>query len=90
MRAPWRVSCTGRDQAERGKAETSGKPERRSKRGRAARERAAPAFTESHTLVARDHVPDADYEAVAAHFSADETAAPVSLIVVIDRGTPRA
>jgi AhpD family alkylhydroperoxidase len=48
------------------------------------RERAALAFTESVTLVARDHVPAADYEAVAAHFSPDEVAALVALIVTIN------
>ena len=48
------------------------------------RERAALAFTESVTLVARDHVPDADFEAVAAPFSPDEVAALLSLIVAIN------
>jgi AhpD family alkylhydroperoxidase len=46
------------------------------------KERAALAFTESVTLL--DHVPTEDYEAVAAHFSADEVAALVSLIVAIN------
>src|ERR687891_2784456 len=49
-----------------------------------ARERAALAFTESVTLVAEDHVPTEAYEAVAAHFSPDEVAALVSLIVAIN------
>jgi AhpD family alkylhydroperoxidase len=48
------------------------------------RERAALAFTESVTLVADDHVPAAAYESVAAHFTADEVAALVSLIVTIN------
>jgi AhpD family alkylhydroperoxidase len=48
------------------------------------RERAALAFTESITLLARDHVPVADYERVAEHFSADEIAALISLIVTIN------
>jgi AhpD family alkylhydroperoxidase len=48
------------------------------------RERAALAFTESVTLVARDHVPTEAYEAVASHFSPDEVAALVSLIVTIN------
>ena len=48
------------------------------------KERAALAFTESVTLLAVDHVPNEDYEAVAAHFSADEVAALVSLIVAIN------
>ena len=48
------------------------------------RERAALAFTESVTLLARDHVPTEDYDAVAAEFSADEIAALVSLIVTIN------
>src|SRR3984957_14875803 len=49
-----------------------------------ARERAALAFTESVTLLARGHVPDADYAAVAAEFGPDEIAALVSLIVTIN------
>ena len=49
-----------------------------------ARERAALAFTESVTLLARDHVPDEAYDAAAAEFSADELAALVSLIVTIN------
>ena len=49
-----------------------------------ARERAALAFTESVTLLSRDHVPAATYNAVAAEFNADEVAALVSLIVTIN------
>ena len=49
-----------------------------------ARERAALAFTESVTLLARDHVPTEDYDAIAAAFGADEIAALVSLIVTIN------
>jgi AhpD family alkylhydroperoxidase len=48
------------------------------------RERAALAFTESVTLLAGDHVPTEAYEAVAAHFTPDEIAALVSLIVTIN------
>jgi AhpD family alkylhydroperoxidase len=48
------------------------------------RERAALAFTEAVTLMAADHVPDAAYEAAAAHFGEDEIAALLSLIVVIN------
>lgn len=48
------------------------------------RERAALAFTESVTLVARTHVPDEDYEAVAEHFGADEIGALLALIVTIN------
>jgi AhpD family alkylhydroperoxidase len=48
------------------------------------RERAALAFTEAVTLVARDHVPAAAYDAVAALFSDDEVAALVALIVTIN------
>ena len=48
------------------------------------RERAALAFTESVTLVAGEHVPTADYEAVAAHFGPDEIGALLSLIVTIN------
>jgi AhpD family alkylhydroperoxidase len=48
------------------------------------RERAALAFTESVTLLAASHVPDADYAAVAAQFSPAEVAALVSLIVAIN------
>jgi AhpD family alkylhydroperoxidase len=49
-----------------------------------ARERAALAFTESVTLLARDHVPTAAYDDVAAQFSPDEVAALVALIVTIN------
>jgi AhpD family alkylhydroperoxidase len=49
-----------------------------------ARERAALAFTEAVTLLARDHVPAAAYDAVAAEFSPDEVAALVALIVTIN------
>jgi AhpD family alkylhydroperoxidase len=48
------------------------------------RERAALAFAESVTLLATDHVPTEEYEHVAAHFSPDEIAALVSLIVAIN------
>jgi AhpD family alkylhydroperoxidase len=48
------------------------------------RERAALAFTESVTLLAEDHVPDAAYDAVAAEFSDQEIAALVALIVMIN------
>ena len=48
------------------------------------RERAALAFTEAVTLLATDHVPAEAYESVAAHFSPDEIAALVSLIVAIN------
>jgi AhpD family alkylhydroperoxidase len=51
------------------------------------RERAALAFTEAVTLVAGDHVPDAEYDAVAEHFDADEIAALVSLITTINAWT---
>jgi AhpD family alkylhydroperoxidase len=49
-----------------------------------ARERAALAFTEAVTLVANDHVPAGAYEAVAEHFTPDEVAALLSLIVTIN------
>jgi AhpD family alkylhydroperoxidase len=49
-----------------------------------ARERAALAFTESVTLVAGEHVPTRDHEAVAAEFNPGEVAALVSLIVAIN------
>jgi len=49
-----------------------------------ARERAALAFTESVTLLARDHVPADAYDAVAAEFTPDEVAALLSLIVTIN------
>ncbi len=48
------------------------------------RERAALAFTESVTRCAETHVPAADYDAVAAHFSPDEIGALLSLIVTIN------
>ena len=48
------------------------------------RERAALAFTETVTLLADSHVPQAAYDAVAAEFSPDEVAALVSLIVAIN------
>jgi len=48
------------------------------------RERAALAFTESVTLLATDHVPTADYNAVAAQFTPDEVAALLALIVTIN------
>ena len=48
------------------------------------RERAALAFTEAVTLMAGDHVPDAEYEAVAARYSPDEVAALLALIVTIN------
>src|ERR1700759_189492 len=43
------------------------------------RERAALAFTEAVTLMARDHVPAEDYEAVSEEFSEAEIGALVSL-----------
>ena len=49
-----------------------------------ARERAALAFTESVTLLAADHVPAAAYDEVAAHFTPDEVAALVALVVTIN------
>ena len=48
------------------------------------RERAALAFTEAVTLLADDHVPSHAYDAVAAHFTPDEVAALLSLIVTIN------
>jgi AhpD family alkylhydroperoxidase len=48
------------------------------------KEQAALAFTESVTRLADTHVPTADYEAVAAHWSADEVGALVALIVTIN------
>jgi AhpD family alkylhydroperoxidase len=48
------------------------------------RERAALAFTETVTLMARDHVPAADYAAVAAWFSPGEIAALLALIIAIN------
>ena len=49
-----------------------------------ARERAALAFTEAVTLLAKTHVPDQAYRDVAAEFSQQEIAALVSLIVTIN------
>jgi AhpD family alkylhydroperoxidase len=49
-----------------------------------ARERAALAFTEAVTLMAGDHVPDAEYEAVAASYTPDEVAALLALIIAIN------
>jgi AhpD family alkylhydroperoxidase len=48
------------------------------------RERAALAFAESVTLLADTHVPDADYEAVAAEFGPAEIAALLAAIVTIN------
>jgi AhpD family alkylhydroperoxidase len=48
------------------------------------RERAALAFAESVTLIAHDHVPAAEYDRVAEHFSGDEIAALIGLIVAIN------
>jgi AhpD family alkylhydroperoxidase len=48
------------------------------------RERAALAFAEAVTLVADDHVPNEAYEAVADHFTPNEIAALVSLLVAIN------
>ena len=48
------------------------------------RERAALAFTESITLVARDHVPQEAFDAAAEHYDEDELAALVSLVVAIN------
>jgi AhpD family alkylhydroperoxidase len=48
------------------------------------RERGALAFTESVTLMARDHVRAEDYEAVSEQFSEAEIGALVSLIVAIN------
>jgi AhpD family alkylhydroperoxidase len=48
------------------------------------RERAALAFTEAVTLVADGHVPRAEYDAVAAHFTPDEVAALLSMIVTVN------
>jgi AhpD family alkylhydroperoxidase len=49
-----------------------------------ARERAALAFAETVTLVADNHVPREAYDAVAEHFTPDEVAALLSLIVVVN------
>ena len=48
------------------------------------RERAALAFTESVTRMTSTHVPADAYDEVAAHFSPDEIAALVALIVTIN------
>jgi AhpD family alkylhydroperoxidase len=48
------------------------------------RERAGLAFTESVTLLAGEHVPTRDYDAVAAEFGPAQVAALVSLIVAIN------
>jgi AhpD family alkylhydroperoxidase len=48
------------------------------------RERAALAFTESVTLLASTHVPEADYEAVAKEYGPEEIGALVALIVTIN------
>ncbi|HVT70263.1 MAG TPA: aminotransferase class I/II-fold pyridoxal phosphate-dependent enzyme [Trebonia sp.] len=48
------------------------------------RERAALAFTEDVTLMAGEHVPDAAYDAVAAHFAPREVAALLALVVTIN------
>lgn len=48
------------------------------------RERAALAFTEAVTLLAKTHVPDQAYQEMAAQFSPQEAAALVSLIVTIN------
>jgi AhpD family alkylhydroperoxidase len=48
------------------------------------RERAALAFAESVTLMATGHVPQQDYDAVAAELGPDEVAALVSLVVTIN------
>lgn len=47
-------------------------------------ERAALAFAEAVTLMADDHVPDEEWEAVARHYSEDELGALVSLLVAIN------
>ena len=48
------------------------------------RERAALAFTETVTLMADTHVPDAAYHAIAAHFGPGEIAALIALITTIN------
>jgi AhpD family alkylhydroperoxidase len=48
------------------------------------RERAALAFAESVTLAASTHVPDRDFEAVAAQFSPAEIGALIALIATIN------
>jgi AhpD family alkylhydroperoxidase len=49
-----------------------------------ARERAALAFTETVTLLAETHVPEAAYEAVSAELTPDEVGALLSLVVTIN------
>jgi AhpD family alkylhydroperoxidase len=48
------------------------------------KERAAFAFTESVTRLTETHVPTADYDAAAAHWSPDEVGALLALIVAIN------
>jgi AhpD family alkylhydroperoxidase len=48
------------------------------------RERAAFAFTESVTRLAETHVPTADYDSVAEHWSTEEVGALLALIVTIN------
>jgi AhpD family alkylhydroperoxidase len=48
------------------------------------KERAAFAFTETVTRVADTHVPAADYDAVAVHWSEEEVGALIALIVTIN------
>src|SRR5919206_5230003 len=48
------------------------------------RERAALAFAEAVTLMAEDHVPQAAYDEVAAHYDANEIGALVALLVAIN------
>jgi AhpD family alkylhydroperoxidase len=48
------------------------------------KERAAFAFTETVTHVADTHVPAADYDAVAAHWSDEEVGALLALIITIN------
>ncbi len=48
------------------------------------RERAVLAFTESVTRLSETHVPEQDYEAVAAELTPDEVGALVSLLVTIN------
>jgi alkylhydroperoxidase family enzyme len=47
-------------------------------------ERAALSYTETVTRLSETHVPTAAHEAVAAHFSPDEVAALLSLVVTIN------
>ncbi len=49
-----------------------------------ARERAALAFTESVTLVARTRVPTPAYDAVAEHFTPEEVGALLALVVTVN------